>query len=913
MKIPTGRREHRPWFVCPVSLLVLVLWCADADQAHSQGRRFESVRWGLAAEEDLGPHFEVEYVTPSLHKWYHLRHFPETYTQAWHTTDTRYARDPYDRYIDSVLEGQSLYDPFGNALGRGWLVYNWNQEQSAPRGSLIDKGRTRFSPEAQGGSFNGKAYDGFFNRLVITTDRSRRGSYRLMIGDEIHTRFTPLTFSKPRFNGIRLDYAEDRLATSIILSRPSQPDGQQRTDATHIFGGHAEFQSTALSTVGLTYVNAHNVQTEEDFNLGNPLYGTLSSQQNQSLEKLWVRIRDDSPGDGESGAVLAGFDIVLVDTSGREFRGREIGFLPKVEGGGTRDGQLESKDGESILLEYDLKSLDFEGLQSGSLERVSVELAVANDYQIELASNLQTDGEDFNPEIVFLPARRAAGNVQDRSNTRLLRLDYGLPVANDLIGLDWRILDWSGFSTQGEMVVNRRFSRYPNPRATHHHQSTILSTASYVHAAYKRSPWVLFLEGFSIEDGYSTQYWLIDEDGRVKYKNPIPQVYEFVDDDDDNDGLPEWQRPYAGFFDPVAWPSYDENGDFLNDHDQNGNSFPDYEEAFLRFRSDRPEFLFGLDMNHNGTIDRFENDNLPDYPYKRDHRGMNIYGRARAGPEMVLTLGHQRMHLISGDGRTHSWYALGAWRHRLAGGGMRILAQGALVRDSIPDDLQQWFQPLGTPGFMRDLPDVLPARNTWKSTLYADLEQRLGQTVHLQHRFKLDLVQQRASAHKLKEREGRQRSGFLGAISRIEWNIPAGAGVLKPRWKSEFRRDRPFSSRLNTATSVEQTALLLWSNPLMAERGSVGYFPRYGRQIFDTELQLGLEASRFWLVEGARSDVDESYFGWAWLGQLTNRNAYQGYELVTSIGVRLTKRNFASGISHGSSLFFLAMNAGLGT
>ena len=182
-----------------------------------------------------------------------------------------------------------------------------------------------------------------------------------------------------------------------------------------------------------------------------------------------------------------------------------------------------------------------------------------------------------------------------------------------------------------------------------------------------------------------------------------------------------------------------------------------------------------------------------------------------------------------------------------------------------------------------------------------------------QHRFKLDLVQQRASAHKLKEREGRQRSGFLGAISRIEWNIPAGAGVLKPRWKSEFRRDRPFSSRLNTATSVEQTALLLWSNPLMAERGSVGYFPRYGRQIFDTELQLGLEASRFWLVEGARSDVAESYFGWVWLGQLTNRNAYQGYELVTSIGVRLTKRNFASGISHGSSLFFLAMNAGLGT
>ena len=83
--------------------------------------------------------------------------------------------------------------------------------------------------------------------------------------------------------------------------------------------------------------------------------------------------------------------------------------------------------------------------------------------------------------------------------------------------------------------------------------------------------------------------------------------------------------------------------------------------------------------------------------------------------------------------------------------------------------------------------------------------------------------------------------------------------------------------------------------------------------MFDTELQLGLEASRFWLLEGARPEADDDYFGWAWLGQLTNRNAYQGYELVTRIGLRLTRRDFAHGISQSSSLFFLAMNAGLGT
>ena len=130
----------------------------------------------------------------------------------------------------------------------------------------------------------------------------------------------------------------------------------------------------------------------------------------------------------------------------------------------------------------------------------------------------------------------------------------------------------------------------------------------------------------------------------------MPQVYEFVDDDDDLNGLTEWERPFfvrwGGIAESVtdsptsirldqremAWPGLDENGDFINDHNQNRNLYPDYEEPFLRYRADRPEFLFGLDMNHNGVIDRFENDLVPDYPYKRDHRGFNAYLKVEVVP-----------------------------------------------------------------------------------------------------------------------------------------------------------------------------------------------------------------------------------------------------------------------------------------
>ena len=200
-------------------------------------------------------------------------------------------------------------------------------------------------------------------------------------------------------------------------------------------------------------------------------------RQNQPLDKLWVRVRDDSPGRGTVGAALAGFDIVLVDTSGRELRGRDIGFLPTVEGGVVQGGRLFARDESSILLEYDLGSLDFDDIQSDDLRRVAVELSVANDYRIDMASDLQTDGQTRNAEIVFLPVARSAGNVQDNSNTRVLRLDYGLPTASELIGVDWNLVDWGGLSLQGEWVLNRRFFRYPNPAINGHYERCLLYTS----------------------------------------------------------------------------------------------------------------------------------------------------------------------------------------------------------------------------------------------------------------------------------------------------------------------------------------------------------------------------------------------------------------------------------------------------
>ena len=151
------------------------------------------------------------------------------------------------------------------------------------------------------------------------------------------------------------------------------------------------------------------------------------------------------------------------------------------------------------------------------------------------------------------------------------------------------------------------------------------------------------------------------------------------------------------------------------------------------------------------------------------------------------------MRLVAGDGRTRAWYVLGTWRYRFAGGSQfRFFEFSARVRDEIPDDLRQWFQPLGEPGRMMDRIDFLPGRNAWKNSLYLDLDQRLGKQIRLLHRFKWDWVEQQDPADEVQFREGRKTSGFLGAINKVEWSIPVGLGVLEPRFKSEFRRERPF-------------------------------------------------------------------------------------------------------------------------
>jgi hypothetical protein len=148
-------------------------------------------------------------------------------------------------------------------------------------------------------------------------------------------------------------------------------------------------------------------------------------------------------------------------------------------------------------------------------------------------------------------------------------------------------------------------------------------------------------------------------------------------------------------------------------------------------------------------------------------------------------------------------------------------------------------------------------------------------------------------------------------VNRVQWSIPFGLATLQPRLKSEYRRERPYSTRRPTFSSVEEILILLWTQPLLAEQVGVSYYPRYGRQQFNTVLELGLETSRLWLLQGQRDENKEEFWRWTIIAQLRNGVAYEGYQLVLRTGLRLSSWQFSSGRQQRSNTIFMTINAGL--
>ena len=820
---------------------------------------------------------------PTVRKWYVPQEFIREYLWGgWRYTN--YAKDFYMRYMEPELYGSYYYDIFGHPILRGWMIMDWRQTQPKLFGNLIQTG---------GGPM-------YFP--VIAGDSKGEYRYTMTFGGRLT--LTPMTFSRSLGGfGFHWDFQSDLYEATVFLSRISEGGFQGSTNNTHLYGGHARVHLSDAATAGVTFLNAHQSNTTARFGSIDPFRGDLTMEQNKHpISLIQVRLSDDSPEDGEAGAAFYSERITLTDVDGKRVGGDEIGFHPIVVGGIQRVGYLSADGNETIVLIYDFTHPLYKGPEPDRIERVTFQLGLGNDYRVEVTSNGQTDAGN-NP--VYLTVLRAEGNVRDKTNLRLVQFDYGLPTANQILGFTLNVLDIGGFSVQGELNFNSRYHQYPNRNIRRHYVSELTADAWYLNVAYRRYPWLFFGEFFGMDDGYTTRSFLTSKDGRIDYKRTYG-FYEFVTDDDDQDGRSDWRRfGESEIGDPAIFPGLDENNDGISDYNQNRNFYPDYEEPFLRHTMDRPEYLFGMDMNNNGWIDRFENDELPDYPYRKDHLGYNVYGAARLGPDVRVMAGQLREMLASGDGYNRTEYGIFALDHNYARlGRVRLFQSLKKVKDNIPDDLVQWIQPIRTGWMMREMPDPLAARNTWINTTFLELNYVPHPDFEFVNKLKYETYRQRDSRVRVRERNARMRTTLFGLINKVGYSRRLRGVLVRPRWKSEYLLERPYSKDALTRRELRETFSLLLRT---------GFKKMYrGRTRHRTDVESGVELTYFNQFDAAApAGFEEDFFGVVFITQLVNSWSYMGYRVITHTGYKIDRHIFEHKEPKTTGTSFFRMYAGI--
>ena len=91
---------------------------------------------------------------PTLRKWYVPHDLYNIYDWGGYKY-TNYAKEPYERYVSTQLEGLGLYDIFGNWVTRGWRVYEWRQQQPLAFGSTV---------------FKDSRFGQWFQNLIVASD-----------------------------------------------------------------------------------------------------------------------------------------------------------------------------------------------------------------------------------------------------------------------------------------------------------------------------------------------------------------------------------------------------------------------------------------------------------------------------------------------------------------------------------------------------------------------------------------------------------------------------------------------------------------------------------------------------------------------------------------------------------------------
>jgi hypothetical protein len=283
---------------------------------------------------------------------------------------------------------------------------------------------------------------------------------------------------------------------------------------------------------------------------------------------------------------------------------------------------------------------------------------------------------------------------------------------------------------------------------------------------------------------------------------------------------------------------------------------------------------------------------LPDYPYKRDHEGYNVYGGLHLASDARLTVGVLREQQISSNRENRGNYLLFTLDRNIPSWGrFRLFESLKSVEDDIPNDLLQWLPNTvlrtGEPTRLRD---PLIAPDTWINTLWGGHDFASG-GLRTKNFVKYEVFRQRLDKEERTLRSLSKSDYFFGFINKASYRLALGRLQVEPRWKSEFRRQT--LDLLSTDKREELTEIvgLLLGVSLLQH----------------TSLLSGVE---FTFFNDFKRDSND-FNGIALALQFTNVSAFQGYQLTMQGGVKIDRKDFKGQDSDTLSQSFLTIYAGI--
>lgn len=895
------------------------------------------------------------------------------------------AKVGYERY-PLFPQPRPLFDRVGNFVTYGTMLVRWDENRDRYIEDKLKAGADILDTQAQSVIFEDPTAMNSFGSLSMSHQGWNGRGASFFVGENLTTSFTPLVFCQTNFSGARLDFSTPSHELTFLLSRGGvlgrgvfsdfngDPSGIVSMSPVLLYGANwrGKFGVFDLGAAFVRQVQSNIKGDRQSLYRGDVPYPEM-----RQPKRITVRITDDSPRDQLGAAVYDVHVFVKERKSGKTYTsspqaaGPEVVFIPGLQPqvkGRSVGGHWVAQGGEEVV--------DFEFTVPPEFSAESVEIAarVAGDYRIGVRQahdflnpktgaveerswpstptpfrfNLDFKDKPYTLEP-FYTVVRARGNPRPDPSPKVVRFNYSIPTGQSFYSLNGRI-NAEELAVEAELAANPQDFIFPvqdGDRERKHSYAGFLRlrrnlgrVGSIGGEVFRLDPtyggWYDSRRGGAI---FFTDVAGDALGGEDKATDALTQEFPLYDDNDDHDVWPDdspqaIDYPYVpkGAFKEVdalgsrpesgVYPGLDMDGDHVYDMDKNRNGIGDWLEPFFDFDADPPEFVYDVDFNNNGVPDSRENDDEPDYPYRRGQRGLHLLFNVARRPSWLdrTVVGWYRILDSAGGGKATAIYGRTAAHIGTPEFSLTLADDVKRVKDDIPDDVYPFFLTTDTKLFLRfntsayvPPPDPLLMRNSVVNTLFLKTRYALCHSLEFTNNFRC-LVNRR---HQQRDPQGdlsqdaRTLNNFT-MVNKVEYTLqPLAALTVWARakhllmWADEGSYN--FKYVVNTpADTLQQNPKASWSMFTPSVKAQYRLTP-------NTSLECG-QSGFFTPALRARyrdrTNPAGSYTDNLSILQLTMTGVHQGYEVKANLGVRWEITHYDSRAKRPEerfSAFFLDM------